>query len=235
MDQISENMDYQQVGADYASVPAKQNINLKPPKRTLSAYACYSRKVYVPPGFPHFLRFNSVRERLGAHRKQCEIFREIADMWRKLPESEKVPFIEEVDMFECVARGQAKVDRERKKTDEQSYNRARRYVEKALESSGAFGLAGARGLRSLQAICGEKDTAQLARFLLEMNRHDLKGTIDLIQETIQVLSTENESVGAHEAFYVDSVREKRRQRGQHRHIRRRHVLVLAEVARSARK
>ena len=63
----------------------------------------------------------------------------------------------------------------------------------------------------------------------------VKGTIDLIQETIQVLSTENESVGAHEAFYVDSVREKRRQRGQHRHIRRRHVLVLAEVARSARK
>lgn len=105
MDQISENMDYQQVGADYASVPAKQNINLKPPKRTLSAYACYSRKVYVPPGFPHFLRFNSVRERLGAHRKQCEIFREIADMWRKLPESEKVPFIEEVEM--CGRRSRA--------------------------------------------------------------------------------------------------------------------------------
>lgn len=126
------------------------------------------------------------------------------------------------------------MDRERKKTDEQSYNRARRYVEKALESSGAFGLAGARGLRSLQAICGEKDAAQLARFLLEMGRHDLKGTIDLVQETIQVLSTENESVGARDAFYVDSVREERGQRGQHRRIGRRHVLVLAEVARGAR-
>lgn len=45
MDQISDNMDYQQVGADYSSEPKKQNINLKPPKRTLSAYACYSRKV----------------------------------------------------------------------------------------------------------------------------------------------------------------------------------------------
>ena len=93
------------------------------------------------------------------------------------------------------ARGQAKVDRERKKTDEQSYNRARRYVEKALESSGAFGLAGARGLRSLQAICGEKDTAQLARFLLEMNRHDLKGTIDLIQETILGMREVADAIG----------------------------------------
>ena len=133
------------------------------------------------------------------------------------------------------ARAQAKVDRERKKTDEQSYNRARRYVEKALESSGAFGLAGARGLRSLQAICGEKDGAQLARFLLEMNRQDLKGTIDLIQETIQVLSTENESVGAQEAFYVDTVHEERGERGHDRRGGRRHVLVLAEVARSARR
>ena len=126
------------------------------------------------------------------------------------------------------------MDRERKKTDEQSYNRARRYVEKALESSGAFGLAGARGLRSLQTICGERDTAQLARFLLEMNRHDLKGTIDLVQETIQVLSTENESVGAGGAFDVASVREEREQRGRDRHIGGRHVLLLAEVAGTAR-
>ena len=234
MDQISENMDYQQVGADYASVPAKQNINLKPPKRTLSAYACYSRKVYFPPRFPHFFQ---IQQRPRAPRRAPQAVRDLPGDRGHVAQAPRIGEgpVHRGGKHACVARGQAKVDRERKKTDEQSYNRARRYVEKALESSGAFGLAGARGLRSLQAICGEKDTAQLARFLLEMNRHDLKGTIDLIQETIQVLSTESESVGALEAFYVDSVREERRQRGQHRHIRRRHVLVLAEVARSARK
>ena len=72
----------------------------------------------------------------------------------------------------------------------------RRYVEKALESSGAFGLSGARGLRSLQSLCAEKDAAQLARVLLETNRHDLQSTVDLLQETVQVLASENEAVGA---------------------------------------
>ena len=33
---------------------------------------------------------------MGGHLKQCDIFREIANMWRNLPLEEKQPYINEV-------------------------------------------------------------------------------------------------------------------------------------------
>ena len=127
-------------------------------------------------------------------------------------------------------RTQAKEDKTRKRADEQIYNRTRRYVEKTLESNGAFSLSSSRSLRPLQVLCAERDTAQLARFLLEMNRHDLKGTTELLQESIRVLS-DNESVRREGgACCVAAVHEERAERGADRQRGGGYLLVFAEVA-----
>ncbi len=45
MDNIQENQEYINP-QEYGSVPLNtQNFSLKPPKRLMSAYACFSRKV----------------------------------------------------------------------------------------------------------------------------------------------------------------------------------------------
>ena len=67
-------MDYQQVGTEYSSVSTKQNINLKPPKRTLSAYACYSRKVYFLPSFTHSIQ---IQQRPRASRREPQAMRDL--------------------------------------------------------------------------------------------------------------------------------------------------------------
>lgn len=49
MDNMQENQDYMHT-QEYGNVPVTaQNFSLKPPKRLMSAYACFSRKVSFFP------------------------------------------------------------------------------------------------------------------------------------------------------------------------------------------
>ncbi|KAK8832468.1 hypothetical protein WA577_002942 [Blastocystis sp. JDR] len=170
MDNIQENQEYINP-QEYGSMPLNtQNFSLKPPKRLMSAYACFSRKV-----------FNDVKATMPPQSKQSDIFREIAKKWKGMSPEEKQPYVNE-----------ANEDKKRKKDEEQQYNRFRRDIEKGYEIGGnsLLRLTGSQGgNHTLQTLFAEHDAKQMALFFLNLNECDLKGTIDVVRETINLIST----------------------------------------------
>ena len=97
-----------------------------------------------------------------------------------------------------VVRWQANEDKKRKKDEEQQYNRFRRDIEKGYEIGGnsLLRLTGSQGgNHTLQTLFAEHDAKQMALFFLNLNECDLKGTIDVVRETINLISTTDLSVG----------------------------------------
>ena len=95
MDNIQENQEYINP-QEYGSMPLNtQNFSLKPPKRLMSAYACFSRSMWVQQSGV-ICRFKQVREELGDQPRQCDIFKVIAGRWKEMSPEEKAPFEEEV-------------------------------------------------------------------------------------------------------------------------------------------
>ena len=53
------------------------------------------------------------------------------------------------------------------------------------------------GNHTLQTLFAEHDARQMALFFLNLNECDLKGTIDVVRETISLISSTDLSVGLH--------------------------------------
>lgn len=87
---------------------------------------------------------------------------------------------------------QAKKDKDRKKEDEQRYNSLRKRVERSLEMGSATLVKmnmiqdNNRGLNTLMA---EHDIHQLASVFLSLNDLDVKSTIDILQDALNILTT----------------------------------------------
>lgn len=88
-DEYQDRTDYSQFSMNHMSG------SLKPPKRRMSAYACYSRKVYEHPSL--ITSFPSVKARMEGNPRQSDIFRVIAGQWKEMTPEEKQPYVEEVD------------------------------------------------------------------------------------------------------------------------------------------
>ena len=80
---------------EYRGNESESHIRLRQPKRTMSAYACFSRSMWVQQSGV-IRRFKQVREELGDQPRQCDIFKVIAGRWKEMSPEEKAPFEEEV-------------------------------------------------------------------------------------------------------------------------------------------
>lgn len=80
---------------EYRGNESESHIRLRQPKRTMSAYACFSRSMWVQQS-GMICRFKQVREELGDQPRQCDIFKVIAGRWKEMSPEEKAPFEEEV-------------------------------------------------------------------------------------------------------------------------------------------
>ena len=113
MDNIQENQEYINP-QEYGSVPLNtQNFSLKPPKRLMSAYACFSRKV-SPFLSPLTRRFNDVKATMPPQSKQSDIFREIAKKWKGMSPEEKQPYVNEVRLAPSCERRRTRTSSERR-------------------------------------------------------------------------------------------------------------------------
>ena len=80
---------------EYRGSESESHIRLRQPKRTMSAYACFSRSMCIQCSVIMH-RFKQVREELGDQPRQCDIFKVIAGRWKEMSPEEKAPFEEEV-------------------------------------------------------------------------------------------------------------------------------------------
>ena len=67
---------------EYRGNESESHIRLRQPKRTMSAYACFSRSMWVQQSGV-ICRFKQVREELGDQPRQCDIFKVIAGRWKE--------------------------------------------------------------------------------------------------------------------------------------------------------
>lgn len=128
-------------------------------------------------------RFNEVRASMPGQPKQSEIFSAIASRWSKMTAEEKKPYVDE-----------AAEDKRRRKLEEQRYNHLRREIEKNYEvgNGSILRMIGTQNCHSaMRNIFKEKDASHLACLLLSMNKFDLKGTIDILQDACRLISTES--------------------------------------------
>ena len=159
--------------SNYSSHEADSRPRLKRPKRTMSAYSCYSHSV-----------FKKVREQMGEQSKQSDIFRVIANQWKQMTPEQKKPFVDE-----------AARDHGRYKKELQDYNKFRREVEKSFNQTGSFtGNVNYRNSLLLRKAFQERNTVQIAQLLLEANNRNVKETLDLVNQTIKVLSTSGQTL-----------------------------------------
>ncbi|OAO11812.1 Zn-finger protein [Blastocystis sp. ATCC 50177/Nand II] len=153
---------------DYRGVEPENRIRLRQPKRTMSAYACYSRSV-----------FKQVREEVGDQPRQCDIFRVIAERWKKMSPEEKAPFEEE-----------AEKDHARYKSEMQQFHKLRREVEKNVARLGTVnGGAQFKNSQLLQKAFHSHDHMRMAQLLLKATSGDKKTTLDMLNEVLKLLLT----------------------------------------------
>ncbi|KAK8810511.1 hypothetical protein WA158_007086 [Blastocystis sp. Blastoise] len=151
----------------YLNKSIKPGIKLRPPKRAISAYGCFSRKIY-----------KTTREELvGA--KQSDIFSHIAEMWRDMSDEMKEPYFKE-----------SNEDKDRHRQEESNYKRLRKEVEKNYTprnddiNNVPVTL---RGSKTLQRAMHNKDSEKLAALLLAANNNDINSTLLMLKESANII------------------------------------------------
>ena len=184
----------------YDMTDSDNHIRLKVPKRTMSAYACFSRTVYVQIKTldeivylsSFIFSYKSVRDEMGDQPRQSDVFREIASRWKVLPPEEKIPFEEE-----------AKRDRIRYKTEMQQYHKLRRDLERSISRYGNFTDPHQfRNSKYLQRALQNHDSFRSAQILLEAGDHNQKEVLEVLQECIRIMITEGQNVRNHMNCHV---------------------------------
>lgn len=88
---------------------------------------------------------------------------------------------------------QAKKDKERKKEDEQRYNKLRKGIEKSFEA-GSGNFIKLNMLhdqpRGLQSLMSEHDIKQLALLFLSLNDNELQSTIQTLQDVYHAITND---------------------------------------------
>lgn len=155
---------------------------LRPPKRAMSAYVCYSHDVY-----------NQVREELGTSASQPDIFSTIANRWRNMTDAQKSQYIM-----------QAEQDKIRFNREDEEFKKNRKKWERSMvyldDNNTSSNISGIN--KYLQQVMIQKDAEGLAHLLLTSNNNDVKSTCEILQTLINMLNNQNEQINNQMPVYI---------------------------------